>query len=482
MRADLAPFAADGLLLLAGLGGLWACGLIPRRGGALLPALGLAYLVGTALVSLALIALLAIGFPFTLVTFALVVLACVAVGVAIDRRRARRTDPSSQDSPPHVPWRQPREWSSDRWLVAGFVVVLGGYALLGLLSAVVMPLDQWDAWTMWARKAVMLTQYDALMSGFFAAPSYEFSHQDYPLLYPVWQAIHFRAAGEIDTQAIHGHIWLLFVAFVWAAAYLVRDVARPIVWAPVLLAVAVAPGVWTQLLSANADIPLAIYGALGALAMARWLAEGRRADLVLAAILLAATASVKNEGLALTGAILAAAGIVVVFSNRRALVAYLAAAVAVVVAILPWQIWLAAHDVAGDMPVSEGLQPGYLIDRSERVQPAVTAINQQIADQGMWLYMLPLAVLAVVACLVAGVGRRVAAFYLASGLIAWLTLVWSYTISQLDIGWHLSTSVNRVVSGLMFLCIAAVLHLTGLLAASGPTPRSRVSGAKRSSD
>jgi hypothetical protein len=125
------------------------------------------------------------------------------------------------------------------------------------------------------------------------------------------------------------------------------------------------------------------------------------------------------------------------------------------------------------MPVSKGLQPSYLIDRSERIQPAVTAINQQLADQNLWLYMLPLAFLMIVACLIAGVGRRIAVFYLASGLIAWLTLVWSYTISQIDLSWHLSTSVNRVVSGLMFLCIAAVLHLTGLLAAGLTTSERR---------
>ena len=150
MRAELAPFAADGLLLLAGLGGLWACGVAPRRARALLPALGLAYLVGTALVSLALIALLAIGIPFTLVTFVLVALACVAAGVAVDRRRQRRAVPRGDDRSPHVPWRRVREWPADRWLVGGFVVLFGGYATIGLLAASVMPLDQWDAWTMWA--------------------------------------------------------------------------------------------------------------------------------------------------------------------------------------------------------------------------------------------------------------------------------------------------------------------------------------------
>jgi hypothetical protein len=52
-----------------------------------------------------------------------------------------------------------------------------------------------------------------------------------------------------------------------------------------------------------------------------------------------------------------------------------------------------------------------------------------------------------------------------------MAFVWSYWISPHNLAWHLATSVDRVVSIPMFICIAALLHLSGMLVgslASGP--------------
>ena len=156
----------------------------------------------------------------------------------------------------------------------------------------------------------------------------------------------------------------------------------------------------------------------------------------------------------------------IVAARKLNVKAYAAAAGAVVVALLPWRIWLAAHGIEGDMPVAKGLNPGYLLDRIDRVGPAIAAINGQFADPERWLFILPLATLVVVASLVSGVGRRVAAFYLGCFLLVWAAFVWSYWISPHDLEWHLATSVDRVVSIPMLVCLAAVLHLSGLLLAS----------------
>jgi hypothetical protein len=68
LRAELAPFAVDLLLALAGLGVLLALRLVPRRPSAKAAARGLAYLTGAAVVPKVLIAGLAIGVPLTLTT------------------------------------------------------------------------------------------------------------------------------------------------------------------------------------------------------------------------------------------------------------------------------------------------------------------------------------------------------------------------------------------------------------------------------
>jgi hypothetical protein len=467
LRADLAPFGVDVLLAIAGFGILLAVGLVPRHVQSMLGALGLAYLTGSAVVPIALAALLVVGVPFTLLTFFVVVLACVGIGVF--RSPARAAVPASAAT--RRQQRSWRSWPAEVWVAVAFVALFGAYSVVGMLSALEMPLSGWDAWSIWARKAQMLTVHDSLVSGFFTSSSYAFAHLDYPLQYPIWEALHFRAGAVFDTQALLSHVWLLLVAFAWAVAYLLREQVRPVVWAPVLLLVAAAPGIWQQLLSGYADVPMAMFACLGAISLSLWLSKGDMKLLALAAIMLAAGANMKNEGLVTAVAMLLVAGTIVLMRKRNDVRAFLVAACAVVIAILPWRIWVAAHGIEGDMPVSKGLQPGYLLDRIERVRPSIEAINGQLADQGRWLYLLPLAALVVAASLVSGIGRRVAAFYLGSFVLVWAAFVWSYWISPHDLSWHLSTSVDRVVSIPMFICVAAVLHLSGMLV--GALGRSR---------
>lgn len=457
MRADLAPFGVDLLLMAAGLGVLAAIGLVPKRAMSMLGALGLAYLTGSAAVPMALVATLVVGIPFTLVTFLLIVILCVGAGIVRWRKSA-----SSSSTTDLRQWQNLRAWPVETWVVAVFVVVFAVYWTIGMFGAFKMPLTAWDAWSIWARKAEMLTVHDSLFGGFFTNQSYAFSHPDYPLQFPVWEALHFRAGAVFDTQTVLRHVWLLLGAFVWAIAYLLRERVRPLIWAPLLLLIAAAPGVWEQLLAGYADVPMAIFACLGATCMGLWLQDRDGRLLALGTIMLVATAGTKNEGLVAALAILAVAG-AVALSRNFAMRPYLIAASVAILAILPWRIWLAAHGIEGDMPVFKGLEPGYLLGRIGRVGPAIAGIDGQLADQGRWLYLLPLAALVVAASLVSGIGRRLAVFYLASFALIWGALVWSYWISPYDLAWHISNSVDRVVSIPMFVCIAAVLHLSGLL-------------------
>ncbi len=462
MRGEVASFGVDLLILLGGFGILSAIGL--RPGGALsaFGMAGLAYLAGSAVIPLALTLLLVLGIPFAVVTFLLVALACIAVGVwrawgSFDWRPAGVASGLRS-------W---RSWSVDSWVVAAFVVAFAGFAVIGLLNALESPMIEGDAWTIWARKAQVLTEHNKLWLPFYKDPVYAFAHLDYPLQVPIFEAIHLRAAGLFDTQALLGHLWLLLLAFIWAMAYVAHAFGRvrPIVWAPVLLLVATAPAVWQQS-SGNADLPMAMFACIGAFAAAIWLRDGDRRVLALAAIMLAAAANTKNEGTAVAVAAIIALGLVVVSRklDRRAFA--FAAGFVVVFGILPWRLWLSHEHIKTDVQTGKILHPGYLIEHFDRVWPTVKAIAMQLAEQGRWAYIFPLASAFVIAALISGLGRRIALFYLVTLILSWASFVVTYWVSLYELSWYLETSVPRIATVLVLLCAAAVVHLSGVFLAA----------------
>ena len=142
---------------------------------------------------------------------------------------------------------------------------------------------------------------------------------------------------------------------------------------------------------------------------------------------------------------------------------FLVAAGAVGVSVVPWHLWLSAHDIKTEISVSKGLDPSFLFDRFDRVGPTLEGISRELGDPARWLYILPLAALVVVTCLVSGIGRRVAGFYLAGFALLAAGFIWSYLASPNSIEWLLATSVNRTVTALILICLAALVHLSGLL-------------------
>lgn len=461
MRADLAPFVLDLLLGFAGLGILVAFRIVPLRPSSMVAAFGLGYLTGAALVPLVMTILVIIGIPFDLETYGVVTVICIGSGVWYGRKRVGERRPA----PPSW-WRRPwRTWPVEVWIVAVFVLAFGAFSLIGMVTAWRVPVIGWDAWGFYARKAEMLTWHDSLIPQFWGNSNYTFVMPGYPLQIPIFEALHFRAAGSIDTQAIARHLWLLLVAFVWGAAYLLRDRVRPVIWAPVLLLVAVAPGIWEQLLTDFTDVPMAMFAGMGAIALGLWLNEGEEGGgrfLALAAVMLGAAANTKNEGLMVAVALLLVAGAVGLVRRVR-IRPFLIACGVVAVSILPWRIWMSAHDVKSDLPVGKGLDPGYMLPRTSRIWPAIRTLSHELSDQSRWVYLLPLAVLVIIAALISGTARRVAAFYAASFVVVFAGFVWTYWLSPYPIGWHLENSANRVITVMVFICVAGLVHLSGLL-------------------
>jgi hypothetical protein len=294
------------------------------------------------------------------------------------------------------------------------------------------------------------------------AGSAHYPHPDYPLLVPVLQATWFHLVGAPDMRSAHLLFWLIDAAAMGAIARLASRRAPVWAWAPLLALLAAAPAVTGQLMTEYADIPMALLLMTGTLSLGLWLQDRHAPDLRVAVLLLAGAASTKNEGLTAAVAVLAAAVLVgggrAVGSARRSGRLVLIGALAIfAVLIAPWRLWLAAHHISGDMPVGSGLTPGYLLAR-------------QLAEQGSWLVVTPLAIFVIASCVLLRRDRAVAVFYLLGGSLAMVGLLWGYVINPYSIGWYIATSASRTVDGIQLIALAALLQLVGGLCATQAGP------------
>jgi hypothetical protein len=472
MRADLAPLAATLLYLFPGVGVLAAAGMLRPTPAGLLGAAGLAYMAGVASVMLVGIALLSAGVALSAAGVS-VIAACVGVaGMAAAAMRWRRnpTRPRARliTSIPH-PIKTIAGWSAENWLAAIFVAAIAAYAALGYAGATAEPLGGWDSWSVWSRKALLLVDLGKPTMSFYGSQHYAFMHPDYPILLPLYESVFFRIAGTPDFQVLHGQFWILFIAFLWSTGYLMSRVARPLIWAPLVALLAVTPALEVGIRSLYADVPMGLFLGLGTLLVGLWLADRRPGDLAIGALLLAAAASTKNEGLVAAAGVLLVATVAAVVARRegsvrQAVLPPLVAMVALAAAIAPWRLWIGPNPPGGDVSPSKALDPGFLIDRADRIPPTVSAIAGQVGDQSNWYFLLALALAIAIVALRLPSERRLVAFYAGATLTVFASIVvWGYAINRLPLDPLIAVSVERTVDGPMLVAIAGLLHLSGRL-------------------
>ena len=271
MRATLGPFLAHLVLLAAGYGVLYVAGELRRPTiGRMVAAGGLAYLVGTSVVMLTLIVLVVVGVPLSLPLYA-GVCALVAAPILLGLRHRSA-------------WRLPRlregwrEADTEHRIAAVLAVAVFVFGIIVLFCAGLKNLVEFDAWQLWTRKAVLLFWYPHIPTEIFASKHAYLSLQpDYPLLLPMLEAMQFRAGGLPDPNATHATTWAVFMAGVWALAYLGWRITRPYIAIGITAGVAV---MWANpALTAYAEVPLAVFAGAGVLAMGLWLQGGRTTTL-----------------------------------------------------------------------------------------------------------------------------------------------------------------------------------------------------------
>lgn len=483
MRADLAQFAVTALYIAPGLALLVAARVISFRTTQIAAALGLAYLAGTAVITTAAVLLLAIGIPLNAPRY-LVLAVFLTAAFALRPIAAWRRTRGGEADPRRFNVSALRSWLAKRttawWIAAITIFVIAVLAFAAYATMLRAPASGWDGWSIWGRKGLMLFYNDSLPTEFFNAQSYTFMQPDYPLLVPIWESIFFRFAGAPDMQALHAQFWILLVAAIWAAGFFAHRAAPAIrgskewaaaIWAPLLGMLLVNSNLYRQTQQMYADIPMAIFALGAAFCCALWIESRRKGYLVVAAVLLGGAANVKNEGLTTTLAILAALLLVRLFcvegSRWRSARPVLLCAGYVVFAVLPWRIWTAANNVHGLVSISDGLSPVFLWEHKDRLKPSINAFLNQLVASGVWSYIPALAIGLGLACLIVGVGRRVATFYSIVVALTFAGIVWGYVVAPTVLGPHLELSADRLVDGFVLICMAAALHLTVLLAGAG---------------
>ena len=348
------------------------------------------------------------------------------------------------------------------WTRPGWPALAAATALVALLaeyarSFAVAPLDRYDAWAIWALKGHALYAFGWADPSVFAGQSYRFANLDYPLLLPSLEALDFRAMGAFDTRLLHVQFLLLLVAALAAlGTVLAGRVSALVLWVT-LGAITLAPAVYDQLLTAYADLPLALIFAVGFAAAGRWLVTDERWALSVAALCFAGTLLTKNEG---TLFVVAAFAGLLVAAHRRWRPIVVAAAVDAAV-LLPWKVYVRVHDLRDiNYSLSDSFDVHHVGDRLGVGPIAFRTLGREMIDPRQWGLLAPLFVVLVAVAALTG-ARALAVYGTVSALLAWLGLSWIYVVSHYEYSSYLSSTKERVVASV----VLAAAALTPLLAA-----------------
>ncbi len=341
-----------------------------------------------------------------------------------------------------------------RWPAVGAAAALAALLAEYARAFAVAPLNRYDAWAIWALKGHALYAFGWADPAVFAGSEYRFANLDYPLLLPSLEALDFHAMGAFDTRLVHVQFLLLLVAALAAlGTVLAGRVSALVLWL-LLGAVALAPAVFDQLLTAYADLPLALVFAVGVAAAARWLVTDERWPLAVATLCFAGALLLKNEG-----ALFVAAAFAGLFAAAYGRWRTLAVALAIdVLLLLPWKLYVRAHDLRDiNYSLTDTFDVHHVSGRLGVGPIAFRTLGREMADPRQWGLLAPLFVVLLVFAAARG-ARSLALFGAVTVLLSWLGLSWIYVISHFEYSSYLDSTKSRVVASVI-LAAAALIPL-----------------------
>lgn len=266
---------------------------------------GAGFLLGAFVLTLWMRALSAIGVEFGVLSIALPLLALAAAALWVARRRGslapdalRGTIVEAVRARELDGWRRYAWFAIVAWLVLRF--------LLLFVDVTLQPLYPWDAWIQWATKArvwfelkhivpfVDLDRWVAAQGAFYTDSS-----PNYPSTIPLWQVFSCVVLGRFDDVLMNLPWWMLGLAFPVGFYGALRRMGFAALAALAGAAiVATLPLVDVHVaLAGYADLPMAAYFTLAALALLRGLETRDRGDWMLAALFSIACPMIKNPGI-----------------------------------------------------------------------------------------------------------------------------------------------------------------------------------------
>jgi hypothetical protein len=279
----------------------------------------------------------------------------------------------------------------------------------------------------------------------FAGASYRFANLDYPLLIPSLEAVDFRSMGAFDTRLVHVQFLLFLVAALLALFALLRDRVPSLVLWLSLFALALAPAVFDQLLTAYADLPLALVFGVGVGAAGRWVITNERWALALASFCFAGALLTKNEGSLFVLAVFL--GLLVTAHTRWRVLAV--AASADLLLLLPWRIYVHSHQLHDiNYSLGDSFDYGHVHSRLGVGPIAFRTLAEQMLDPQQWGLLMAIFAALLAAALLLGL-RALPVFALVWTIVAWLGLSWIYVISHLEYSSYLDSTKERIVASIV---------------------------------
>lgn len=234
--------------------------------------------------------LLAVGLPLTLAT--------LAMGAYLWRGRAARASGAGPDGSATMTRVERALWAAlGAWLALRF--------LLLLLDVIWTPLYPWDAWIQWATKARVWYALGHLVpfahsEAWFAANGAMWfdASPNYPATVPLWQVWSSLALGRWDDALMNLPWWLTGVALALAIYGALRGagVGPPGAMIGAWLASSLPLANVHVALAGYADLPMAAYYAIAAIAVWRSTRSRAVGDAALAAFLAIACVTIKTPG------------------------------------------------------------------------------------------------------------------------------------------------------------------------------------------
>ena len=392
---------------------------------------GLAFLYGSGLVFLVMLALSMLHIAWTLVTVTAGLLGCSVAGLLVWRRLTQQptSNPATQQLRLH-------------WLDIPTAISMIGFTLF----ATAAPLWEWDFWAIWGMKARVFLEHGGIDWRFLESRWNTYVHPDYPLLVPLnFDFVSLLGGGWSDR-------WLGLMSVAWAAALLliVRDLAsRELSRVPAALVTLTITGLAASRYPGLAEGPVIAYGVAGVLFVRRALQQNDFAAWRHAALLLGFAANVKNEGIALLVSVVIA---LLIVRARDVLRLWPAFAVAV-----PWLILRATHTLPTD--IVSGSAMSRVLQRLPYAVDILMFVARRLYEPWFWAVVLAGLVI------VPAAARRREAFVLLVTTIQVIFYVGSYFATPHDLRWHVATSWSRLTDQVAIPITYAVFLLLAKYAA-----------------